>query len=453
MDRRAFIQQLAFSSMALSLPFGWRSAHAAGHDDRLLVTFAADGAWDPTYFCDPHGDRPNHTFYTDSQVLQTASGLRYAPKTVDGGVQPYRVGGGADFFAKWADEMLVLRGLETLTNAHEVGVRHVWGGFKNGGYPSLGALLAAKRAGDQPMAYMSTGGFDVNGDLVHTTRIGRVPPLMAAARPNRVALGGADERTFHSPTTQAHIAAAQAASIDRQIAAAGTPYAARLLGQLKSARGMEASFAPLLARLDSLPALSASQLNNPLIQQAQVVFAALAEGVTTSANLSMTGFDSHSKHDDPGPLNGQRPRLQELLDAIDYFLDLAKTEPAIYGRLVVVAGSDFGRSKYNAAEVAARGKDHWPITSALCFGSLIGGGRTIGQTTLDDDDSGPLAKALNGDAQVTSAADPNGQNLRPAHLHHALRSLLQISESDAAQRFPVVFEQGLSPLPLFPPGS
>jgi hypothetical protein len=450
MDRRDFIHRLAFSSMALSLPFGWRSASARGHDDRLLVTFAADGAWDPTYFCDPHGDRSSHTFYTDSQIFQTPGGLRYAPKTVDGRVEPYRVGRGADFFAKWADEMLVLRGLETLTNAHEVGVRHVWGGFKNGGYPSLGALVAAGNAGDQPMAYMSTGGFDVNGGLVHTTRVGRVPPLMAAARPNRVALGGADERTFHSATAQAHIAAAQAARIDQQIAAAGTPYAARLLEQLKSARGMEAAFAPLLARLDSLPALSAAQLGNPLIQQAQVVFSALAEGVTTSANLSMTGFDSHARHDDPGPLNGQRPRLQELLDAIDYFLDLAKTEPAVYSRLVVVAGSDFGRSKYNAGSVAARGKDHWPITSALCFGPLIGGGRVIGETSLDNQDSGPLAKPLNDTAQVTTDDDDRAQNLRPAHLHHALRRVLGIDNSPAATRYPVIFEQGSTPLPLLP---
>ena len=154
MERRQFIHRLAWGSMALGLPLSFRRAQAAGANDRLLVTFDADGAWDPTYFCDPHGDRPSHTFYSPAQILTNSAGLTYAPKTISGrNPDVYRVANDADFFAKWADEMVVFRGLETLTNAHEVGVRHVWSGFKNGGYPSLGALLGAVRGSDEPVSF------------------------------------------------------------------------------------------------------------------------------------------------------------------------------------------------------------------------------------------------------------------------------------------------------------
>ena len=450
MERRQFIHRLAWGSMALGLPLSFRRAQAAGENDRLLVTFDADGAWDPTYFCDPHGDRPSHTFYSPAQILTNSAGLTYAPKTISGrNSDVYRVANDADFFAKWADEMVVFRGLETLTNAHEVGVRHVWSGFKNGGYPSLGALLGAVRGSEQPMAYLSTGGYDVNGGLVHTTRIGRVEPLMAAARPNRVALAGNDERTFHSLDTMAAIQQAQDERTQRLLAQASLPYAEKILRQLQNARGMEASFEPLLDRLKSLPALTNSQQANPLIAQAQVVFAGLSVGVTSAANLSLSGFDSHTKHDDPGPLNGHRPRLQELFEAIDYFLDLAKTEPSVYSRLVVVAGSDFGRSRYNSAQPNDRGKDHWPITSLMAFGPLIGGGRVIGATTLDDADAGPIALPLAPNLEVTTPGDAQGQALRPAHIHLALRQLLGVDQNALSARYPLLRGEGLTALPLF----
>ena len=91
-------------------------------------------------------------------------------------------------------------------------------------------------------------------------------------------------------------------------------------------------------------------------RQAQLTVLAFKTGVSVSADLWLGGF-GHSY-----PSNGRRPRLaagQPETDGVDYLWEYAE-QHGIADRLLVVIGSDFGRTNfYNADD----GKDHWPICS------------------------------------------------------------------------------------------
>ena len=461
MRRRDFLKAAAVTTLALSWPRR-RFAHADGHDDKLWLFFDAKGAWDPTYFCDPHA-HPAHTFYDAEHILTTPGGLRYAPWTVDGDVvTPYEVGSAGarrDFFVKHEHHLLMLRGLDTETNGHDVGPRHVWGGFLNGGYPSFGALLSATRdqarPGTLPLAFLSTGGFDQTNGMVPVTRLGRVEPLLAIARPNKVILEPNNQLFFHHPDALTRIAEAQDARTRRLAEELRLPYVQLSLARLRATRASENALAPLLEALHDLPSLTAAQQANPLIPQVQVTLAAMQVGVCASANLSMTGFDTHSNHASLSVLGGHRPRIQELLEAIDYALTAA-TDLGLYDRMVVMAGSDFGRSVYNGGSVEEGfqnpGKDHWPITSMMFMGPHVGGGRVLGRTSIVEGVDGPVASSVAvADGQVAVAPGGGGTHLRPVHVHHAIRTLAGIEDHPLTRRYPVL-RPGDEPLPLFPEG-
>ena len=71
MKRREFLQTLAYSSLALSLPARLgRAGVAANIDDKLWVFFDANGAWDPTAFCDPCTHPDFTTYYDDNHIAE-----------------------------------------------------------------------------------------------------------------------------------------------------------------------------------------------------------------------------------------------------------------------------------------------------------------------------------------------------------------------------------------------
>ena len=99
-----------------------------------------------------------------------------------------------------------------------------------------------------------------------------------------------------------------------------------------------------------------NDFRSSLRQQAQLTVLAFKTGVAVSADLYLGGFDTHANHDaDHDWLLGK------LTDGVDYLWEYAEIH-GVAGRMVVVIGSDFGRTNfYNAGN----GKDHWPIGSYI----------------------------------------------------------------------------------------
>jgi len=467
MRRRDFLVNSALGALALTLPRRVFGAVPGDLPDRYWVFVDANGAWDPTFFCDPKPEASE--LFVHSDVFQSGdldtngAGVTYAPFSP--GDHYMDLKGEARFFEKYSDRLRVINGFDGQTNNHKVGSRSVWSGSLAAGHPSLGGLIAAAYAqvpaSQLPLAFLSTGGFDGTQGLVPATRVAETEPLLKLTYPN---LKKADKPNlnFHHADALAEIKKAQAARTERLLEEQGLPQIKAGLERLMSARNVEGALQQLMEPLNDpnlLPEVDASI--SPLLPAARVAMAAMFGGICRCANLSMAGFDSHSDHDHPDPAkSGQRPRLRELCYAIDYVWETAKLL-GFDDKLVVVVASDFGRTIYNAPKLQigdgayGPGKDHWPITSLMLMakGGLIPGG-VIGETTVNPILNGVLATHVkaSGESVVLEPGgvdDPTATLIRQVHVHHILRCIAGVKDHPLGKAYPI-WRPGDFPLPIVP---
>jgi hypothetical protein len=390
---------------------------SALYDGQFFVTVNAGGGWDPTLLCDPKGTLDSEEGNEQSNPMNRTYLTRDIPRA---GNIPYApIGGNQAFFERYASELLVINGIDTSTNGHDTGSRHVWSGKLAEGYPAFSALVAGVKSRVSPMAFLSNGGYDFTGGLVAPTRSASTGPLARLAFPNRADPNRTDTN-FHSDQTEERIRSAQRSRLSRQRQRESLPAYQDSYGLLFAARTGESEVRNLTTHLPAQ--LDAS--NNPLRRQAQVAVAAYKAGLTVSANLNVGGFDTHGNHD-----AAHIPALTRLTEGVDFLMQEAERQ-GIRDRMVVVMASDFGRTPgYNDGN----GKDHWSITSMMMMGAGIRGNRVIGGST-------PRHVAL----PVNPSTLELGGDLilRPEHVHAALRRLAGIEgDSIVTQQFPLPTDQ------------
>ena len=274
----------------------------------------------------------------------------------------------AAFFEKYHHRMLVINRVDAQTNSHTVGIVHNWSGRNSEGYPTTTALLAAHYAPELPVPYLSFGGFSATSGLARFTRIDNADLLRDVADP---ATG-----TF----SEANWAA------------------------LESYRAATAE------RLASAPGLLPDHVRHREFYRSAF-----------AADLWLGGFDTHANHDPD-----HEWLLGNLTDSVDYLWEYAE-EHGVADRMVVVMGSDFGRTNfYNAGA----GKDHWPIGSFVVMEkNQPWTGRAVGET-----DGLHFAYRVN--PRTLRRDDRNGTIIYPKHVHKALRRYLGVANTPGAQRFP-----------------
>jgi uncharacterized protein (DUF1501 family) len=192
------------------------------------------------------------------------------------------------------------------------------------------------------------------------------------------------------------------------------------------------SYADMIPDRDELePTEEGQGYHSRLRQQAQLTVLAFKAGVAVSADLYLGGFDTHDNHD---PEQGWL--LGNLTDSVDYLWDYAELH-GVADRMVVVMGSDFGRTnRYNAEG----GKDHWPIGSFLVMEkNQRWTNRVVGET-----DELHFARKIN--PSTLQRDDPGGTLIYPKHVHKALRRYLGIEHTPVSQQFPF---HNTEDLPLF----
>ena len=161
--------------------------------------------------------------------------------------------------------------------------------------------------------------------------------------------------------------------------------------------------------------------NSTLRRQAQLTVLAFKTGVAVSADLFLSGFDTHASHD-----SEHERRLGNLTDSVDYLWEYAERH-GVANRMVVIIGSDFGRTNFYNAQ---SGKDHWPIGSFIVMEKhQRWTGRAVGET-----DGLHFAQRIN--PRTLRRDDTNGTIIYPKHVHKALRRYLGIEHTPGAQRFP-----------------
>ena len=411
MRRRALLKGLlaAGASMGFRLPL----VHAADYRGKLFVFVQADGGWDPTSFCDPKANTPgepviNHWAERDEVRQAGTHPLR-----------PFRRQCGVLREVPPPDARHQRCGTRRRTRT-PVGIVHNWSGRNSEGYPTMSALLAAHYAPGQVIAYLSFGGYAETGGVARFTRIDNANLLRTIATP-RVGMGD----LFDDADWEA-LNSARAATDSRLAAAPGLlPGDERHRAFHRSALAADG----LRAYADALPSEHEIEreeggppgLSSTLRRQAQLTVLAFKTGVAMSADLWLGGFDTHTNHDPQ-----HEWLFRNLTRSIDYLWEYAE-DHGVADRMVVVIGSDFGRTNfYNSVD----GKDHWPIGSFIVMEkNQRWTGRAVGET-----DGLHFAQRIN--PRTLRRDDTNGAIIYPKHVHKALRRYLGIEHTPGARRFP-----------------
>ncbi|MDE0001880.1 MAG: DUF1501 domain-containing protein [Rhodospirillaceae bacterium] len=417
MKRRKFLKGMlaAGASAGFRLPL----ANAADYRGKLFVFVQADGGWDPTSFCDPKANAPgepliNHWALAAS--IRQAGNIPYAPFARN-----------RQFFEKYYQRMLVINGVDSQTNSHTAGIIHNWSGRISEGYPTTTALLAARNGPGQAMPYLSFGGFSNTAGVTAFTRLKDPEHFQAIARPEwnpwdseRPFLGEQDWAAVQSYRTARAARLSTAPNLLPRAARNRRLYEAALLPE--ATEGLRA-FAEMLPSRDELQPVEESAFNrrSELRRQAQITVLAFKAGVAVSADLWLGGFDTHADHDVEHTW-----LLGNLTDSVDYLWGYAELH-GVADRLVVVMGSDFGRTnRYNADA----GKDHWPIGSFIVMEkNRPWTNRVVGET-----DGLHFARKIN--PATLQRDDAGGTLIHPRHIHKALRRYLGIEDTPDSLRFP-----------------
>ena len=422
MRRRTLLKAMLAAGIGAASGFRLPLVHADDDRGKLFVFVQADGGWDPTSFCDPKTNTPGEPVINRWALrddIRQAGNIPYAP-----------FANNAAFFEKYHRRMLVINGVDAQTNSHTVGVVHNWSGRNSEGYPSATALLAAHYAPDLPVTYLSFGGYSVTADLTRSTRIDDAGLLRAIANPAQYIWSPPYDRYYYfSEANWATLESYRVATAERLMAAPELlPGDVRHRAFYHSALATEGlrAYADAIPPEDELEQQERSEgvggdFYSNLRRQAQLAVLAFKTGVAVSADLWLGGFDTHVWHDpDHAWL------LDNLTDSVDYLWEYAE-QHEVADRLVVVIGSDFGRTNfYNSQD----GKDHWPIGSYVIMEkNQSWTGRVVGET-----DALHFAHRIN--PSTLRRDDSGGTIIYPKHVHKALRRYLGIEHSAGAQRFP-----------------
>ena len=420
MKRRAILKSILVASSAAATGFRLPLANAEVYRGKFFVFVQADGGWDPTSFCDPKTNTPgepviNH--WAEHDEIRQAGNIRYAPFARN-----------EAFFEKHYRKMLVINGVDAQTNSHTVGIVHNWSGRNSEGYPSATALLAAHYAPSLSVPYLSFGGYAETSGITRFTRLNNPRLLRNIASPE-VTSWDTDERYFteadwaslehyRSNTAERLAAEPDLLPMERR----NRSFYASAFANAEGLKGYAAAVPPEeeLAGVQQYES-GTRRYRSELLRQVQLSVLAFKTGVAVSADLWLGGFDTHANHDPE-----HEWLLGNLTDSVDYLWEYAE-EQGVADRLVVVMGSDFGRTNfYNADD----GKDHWPIGSFV----IMEKNRPWTNRVVGETDDLHFAHRIN--PATLQRDDTDGSIIYPKHVHKALRRYLGIENTPGARRFP-----------------
>jgi hypothetical protein len=455
MDRRDFLKLTGMTGISLLLPWSLSS------DARAEATWAgpyflhmhASGGWDPTLLCDGKltagGPTPAYENRLVNQVGEV-NGIPVPTGTTAGRFLLRNNGNPVEdplhFFQNAGRDVLVINGVDTQTNNHDVGVQGLACGHNNIELPALAALFAGMIAKERdiPMAFLAGGQYNRTGDVVGVSRFpGDKVPLLADPFKG----SAQDTAPLVSEVAVQRINELRAERMNALEMQATLPRNKRTIRALKDAtRGggaisllrevAAAPDPPIGDFTNDLPPDTRAYLSAPANGQTtprfiemgrslDVILRCFKAGVSASATYAQGGFDTHANHD-----QNQQAALGDFLARIRYVL-LRAAQMGLKDKLFVMVTSDFGRTpRYNTGN----GKDHWNVSSVLLAGPGIRGGRAIGKT----DEGHKVLRVNKGNvAETLPDTDQSGSRIHAGHIHRELRRLLGVDKASFANQFPL----------------
>lgn len=310
------------------------------------------------------------------------------------------------FVTRFAPNMLVMNGINSLTNGHDEGNRSQNTGKLDMGYPALSEAFAWQHGRSLPLSYLNTGGaFAQSVGLKAPTPItnnvnsirSMVQPNAASATNDFVKQGDLD-KVFAARAAREQAALAAGTSTPRMEFARrqilGSSDSRALLAQV-------ASFIP--ATLDAN------------FQNQHMALVAAQAGVTSVMQFGFGGFDNHDNivNNLPGSLN-------RVMDTVNYIVDKAGTM-GIANRLVIRLFCEFGRQPAMGLN-NGNGRDH----------DAVGGTQVIIEPAVAHQRVVGLTSAVGRGVKINlqGKEDPAGFTLTCAHVQFALRKYLGITSLD-----------------------
>lgn len=435
MRRRDFLKTTLGATLGATLFGAVRGGQLLAQDGKapgvFWVQVHGQGGWDQMLFCDPKfGPRQdqNGGFHALSQLKQVAK-IPYVDGFALGAAQK-PVGA---FFAEFGDRLLVLNGLDTTTNNHDVGTRYCMSGSLLEGFPIFAAQVAGVLGQGQVMPLVDISGYDEAGGLVAPVRLDYVgvPRITALQDPSKPSPGQwlnnastVTAKTLAHADARSAIRAASLARLGRHQQAATLPARVRGLDAWQKA----VAATPGLADLQ-IPAVGNNALAN-VKALASMGIAAFKAGHATGMTVGAGGpnLDNHGIPD--------KDHLVELAIILEVAAHIANAADAAGVPCVVVMTSDFGRTPVRETS----GSGHWPVASMMILQNsaslplaLLPKGVVIGGTTGTPEGPNPLGKTLNPRKihPKTHAFDDAGVTPTPAHVMRALRQVAGIAEAPA----------------------
>ncbi len=369
-SRRTVLRLGMSAAAVLSMPLSFgRRAEAAG-SPHFLVTFFADGGWDPTQTLDAH-DPLDATDGIDVDVpgqppsqITAVSGLTYMSNPVTRPTVDL-------FFNTWASRAAIVNGVNTRSTSHDQSTQLVLTGYLDPTRADFSVMSAHHNGPDLPLPHLLLSGPSFGGPFAGLS--GRVGGQLGAALTYNRIPGHTDPEVQQlgvSALGEAYIQ--QALERERMHAAAGA-----VTGKLAAFREANTRGEQLARAAGSLP----RNVGNGT-QLATSLATAFRAGMSTSATVSTTGgFDTHSDN------TQQNDRWERVFTFLNDFIAGLAAQPGIASaslldETTVVYCSEFGRTPQLNGDL---GKDHHPVTSMILVGKRVRGGSVLGGTDGDQE--------------------------------------------------------------------
>ena len=279
MKRREFFSMMAGAGLcataagrgALAGLTGGGTPVEVAYEGPMFITFAADGGWDPTGFCDPHSNL--FASYGNGDIT-TAGGISYP-----------NIANNQEFFTRFADKLLVLNGVDTSTNNHSIGRRHVWTGRQDATHPHWAALAAGSLGPGQPLAFIGEASQSATEGVVARSRVSNSDVLQGLSFPNKTNPADPENlATFHSEPAMEMIEDWRNDRLVRLRDEQNLPKIDHALSNVITTRTGSNELELLQSYLPEPLA------DNQMRRQIQIALAAYKAGIAISATFGMNGF-------------------------------------------------------------------------------------------------------------------------------------------------------------------
>ena len=359
MNRRNFIQA-TFASIIGGFP--QQSLASSTPEKKFIFIFNA-GGWDPTRVFAPEFNNQSVDMEGTAEPVQLGN-LNYVAHPDRPSVD--------SFFNTSYDELLIINGLQVRSISHDICTMLSMTGNTSGRSPGWAAILAEESNQSYALPHLVIGGPSFPGlfgaKVARSGLNGQLDALLSGEILNFVEPD--DQNLKRLTQSQRHIL--DDYILRRSLAEQSTAHSGRKK-KLHDALVLSQEAAINLQEYRYLMNFSGSTLDAKI----DIAIDALRLGVSRCVTIDgPTGWDSHAGNDQT-----QSQLFEQLFSSLGYLRNRLSNTTGLTGsalseETIVVVLSEMGRTPLLNATA---GKDHWPYTSMLLWGSEISGNRVIGQ--------------------------------------------------------------------------